>query len=73
MKKIDLQKALTSIGLALHSSHNTVTTDLPDIEPNEKSWRIDNAKEIKLVEELESLLLKHKDICPLCGHHKMPL
>lgn len=60
------KKIIRSIGLALHASHNTVTTDLVDFEPNETSWRIDNSKEIAMIDKLEEQV--NTGICPLCGH-----
>lgn len=49
-----LLDALRDIGLALNVVHNTVTTDIPGIEPNETSWRVDHSKEISLVNCLEN-------------------
>ena len=66
-KESNIQKILTAIGLALHSCHNTVTTDIPEIEPSETSWRINNSKEIELLSRLEELLITNTDTCPLCG------
>ena len=57
VKKEDIKTALRDIVLALSASHNTVTTDLPDAEPTETHWRIDNSKAIALVGELERALL----------------
>ena len=60
MSKLDsdfLKAALRDIGLALDACHNTVTTDRPDAEPDELSWRIDNSKEIEMVRKLERALL----------------
>ena len=47
-----LKAALRDIGLALNACHNTVTTDRPDAEIDEGSWRIDHSKEIELVDKL---------------------
>ena len=47
-----------NVGLALNASHNTVTTDLPEVEPTETSWRIDHTKEIKLIDQLQIMIDK---------------
>jgi len=52
MNKIELKAALDEIGLALNACNNCVTTDLPEIEPNETSWRIDNSKALRLVDDI---------------------
>ena len=54
------------IGLALRASHNTITTDIVGVEPDKTSWRIDNSKEIAMIDKLEQQL--NTDTCPLCGH-----
>ena len=66
----DIKDAIRSIGIALHSTHNTVTTDVVGVEPNETSWCIDNSKETKLLDELEELLLSNTGTCPLCGKQR---
>lgn len=68
MKISEIPQAIRTIGLALHSCHNTVTTDDITAQPNETSWRIDHTKEIALLDELEQFLANNTDICPLCGH-----
>ena len=60
----DIKNALRSIGLALSSCSNTVTTDDINAKPDDKSWRINNSKEIALVRELEQLI--STGTCPLC-------
>ena len=70
MKANDIKDAIRAIGIALHLSHNTVTTDIEGVEPSETSWRIDNSKETKLLDELEELLLSNTGTCPLCGQNK---
>ena len=67
MKSSEIPQAIRAIGLALHSWHNTVTTDDINVEPNDLSWRIDHTKEITLLDELEILLTNNTDTCPLCG------
>jgi len=49
-----IKKAFRRIGLALNVSHNTVATDLPEIELTKTSWRINHEQEIKDLEFLES-------------------
>ncbi len=73
MTKNDIKTTIRKIGIALHLTHNTVTTDVVDVEPNKLSWRIDNSKETKLLGELEDMLLSNTKICPLCGHHNKTL
>lgn len=69
-----LRVALRDIGLALNACHNTVTTDAPDVEPDEQSWRIDHTHEIALVQALEQALLPSTDSAPECaGHNSGPL
>ena len=58
METKELKKKIRSIGLALNASHNTVATDDINAEPDSKSWRIDNSKEIKDLEEIEKSFLK---------------
>ena len=53
MSKQELKKALEAIGLALNATHNTVTTDISEIEPNETSWRVNHIYELGLLEEIE--------------------
>ena len=61
-----IKNTLRSVGLALNACHNTITTDIPGLhEPDEKHWRIDNSKEIAMLEKLEEQL--NSDTCPLCG------
>ena len=61
MSNDEILSAIRRIGLALNACHNTVTTDKPGVEPDETSWRIDNSKEIELVETLESALAPSTD------------
>lgn len=63
MTKKEIKLAIRKIGLALNMSHNTVTTDLPDVQPSKTSWRIDHSNEIKDLDLIESLF--NIDICPL--------
>lgn len=57
---------IKTIGEALHSSHNTVTTDVQSAEPDETHWIIDNSKAIYALEDIEKRLFNNKGICPLC-------
>lgn len=57
MTQNEMKAALRDIGLALNASHNTVTTDLPDVRPDKTSWRIDHRKEIAQLNALEEALL----------------
>jgi len=59
MKKDEIKNAITAIGLALNASHNTVTTDIVGVEPSDTSWRIDNSKEIELLDKLELFLMSY--------------
>lgn len=52
----ELEHAITAIGLALASCHNCVATDLPGIEPEETSWRIDNSKALERLNVVASRL-----------------
>ena len=64
MDRNKLRGIIRSIGLALNTSNNTVTTDSLDAVPvDDYSWRIDNSKEIELLKELEILLFNRSDIC----------
>ena len=47
---------LSSIEETLASTHNTVTTDLPGVNPTNTSWRIDNSRQIDMVNKLKILL-----------------
>ena len=69
-----LRAALRDIGLALNACHNTITTDDPEAEANEHSWRIDHTHEIALVHALEQELLSSTDNAPECAdHNSVPL
>ena len=42
-----LQKTLLGVGLALNATHNTVTTDVPELcIEDDVHWRIDNSAEL---------------------------
>lgn len=56
MNKTELKAAIDEIGLALNACNNCVATDLPEAEPDETSWRIDNRKALKLVDDIASEL-----------------
>lgn len=52
MTPIEIRNAFREIGIALNLTHNTVTTDIVGVEPDETHWRVDNSKEIALLEKL---------------------
>lgn len=52
MDKTKLKSALDEIGLALNACNNCVATDLPEAEPGETSWRIDNSNALKLIDDI---------------------
>lgn len=52
----EARRVIRSIGIALNACHNTVTTDDPDAQPDEKCWRIDNSKEIDDLDILARML-----------------
>ena len=56
MHKAELENAFRAIGLALNATHNTVATDVVGIEPNETSWRVNNEKEIALLEAIYDVI-----------------
>lgn len=64
MNKDELISAVRDIGLALNITHNTVTTDIVGIEPSDAQWRVDNSKEIALLDEIEKYF--NLGTCPLC-------
>lgn len=66
MTKKEIVAAIRDIGLALNVSHNTVATDIPDVEPGSTSWRIDHSKEIATLKKLKRHLLS-TGICLECG------
>jgi hypothetical protein len=66
----DMTNALRTIGLALHASHNTVTTDDPAAAVGANSWRIDHASAIQSLELLESHFAASTGTCPVCGHRR---
>ena len=64
-----VKNVFRDIRLALNTCHNTITTDIPGLHKVDKQhWRIDNSKEISMLNELERQL--NSDTCPLCGHCK---
>ena len=60
----EIKKIFRDIGLSLHVTHNTVTTDDVNAMPGETSWRIDHTKEIASLKILEDLFFKNTDTCP---------
>ncbi len=73
MEKFVLKQKIRAIGEALHSTNNTVTTDIVSAMPDETHWVIDNEKAIESLKEIEGLLLNNKGICPLCGDYSKSL
>ena len=56
-----IKDAIKRIGMALSSCHNCVATDIVGTEPKKgESWRIDNIKEIGLLDKVESMLFQHE-------------
>lgn len=52
-----LQKVLLGIGLALNATHNTVTTDVPELcIEDDVHWRIDNSVEINELIKLGKII-----------------
>ena len=64
---------IRTIGEALHSSHNTVTTDSLSATPDKTHWVIDNSKAISALDEIEQVLSNSKGICPLCCRYNKSL
>lgn len=61
---LEAQRALREIGLALHATHNTVTTDIPGVQPNQYSWCIDHSQALEQLGILEGMLLNGTDNTP---------
>ena len=61
MSKTEILDALRDIGLALNLTHNTVTTDIVGVEPNDTSWRVDHSKELEKLYEIERVI---NNSCP---------
>jgi hypothetical protein len=59
MTKQEILNALRDIGLALNLTHNTVTTDIVGVEPNETSWRVDHSQELEKLNALEDALKEY--------------
>ena len=58
---------LIDIQLALSSSHNTVTTDNVDAQPDKMHWRIDHTKPVKQIDEISTLLGINLCSSPRCS------
>ena len=58
MTEGELALSIRKIGLALSSTNGCITTDIPDAEPSETSWRVDHSEEISLLDQL----MKHLNI-----------
>lgn len=65
---IEIKEMLIDIQLALSSSHNTVTTDDVDAQPDEMHWRINHAKPVKQIDEIAELLSINLCSSPRCIH-----
>jgi hypothetical protein len=61
MTKDEIKSAIRSIGLALNTAHNTTTTDAPNAQISETSWRIDHANELQILKALEQHLMVNSD------------
>lgn len=55
-EKENIQEMLIDIQLALSSSHNTVTTDNVDAQPDEMHWRINHTEYLEKTNKIASLL-----------------
>ena len=56
MESADVDRVVREIGLALSATHNTVATDVPETEPNETSWRVDNGPALAALDMLSAAL-----------------
>ena len=56
MNDKEIKDAIREIGLALSASHGTIAIDDPSAEPTEISWRVDNSKEVLMLNDLEKHL-----------------
>jgi len=55
----EVQKILNDVSLALASTHNTVTTDVPELcVEDDLHWRIDHKEEIEALTKLGKILAK---------------
>ena len=52
----ELNQWLTQIEIALASTHNTITTDVMWEKADETHWKIDNSKELQIIESLRKIL-----------------
>lgn len=52
----NIREMLVDIQLALSSSHNTITTDDVNAQPDSTHWRIDHAKPVKQINEIAERL-----------------
>jgi hypothetical protein len=52
----NIREMLINIQLALSSSHNTITTDDIDAQPDETHWRINHNQQIQQIDEIAKLL-----------------
>ena len=63
-QRAGLKHTITEIALALESCNNCVATDLPEVEPDESSWRIDNTGALRRLKTLAQRLEVSTDSDP---------
>ncbi|WP_165494283.1 hypothetical protein [Acinetobacter sp. ANC 4779] len=63
-----IREMLIDIQLALSSSHNTITTDNVDAQPNELQWRINHAEYLEKTNKIANLLGINLCSSPRCTH-----
>jgi len=56
MTQDEIREAIQAIGLALSANHGTIATDDRNAELTETSWRVDNKREVELLEKLATHL-----------------
>ena len=60
--------ALLKAEHALVCTHNTITTDIVGVEPDETHWRIDHTHELDAIQgALNAIRGEHPQKCPKCG------
>jgi len=63
-----IREMLIDIQLALSSSHNTITTDEVDAQPDELHWRINHAEYLEKTNKIANLLGINLCSSPRCTH-----
>ena len=64
----NIREMLVDIQLALSSSHNTITTDDVNAQPDSTHWRIDHVNPVKQIDEIARLLNINLYNSPRCTH-----